>query len=172
MNFINKWFGKVRPAEQQCYKKPNFDCSSLILLSGPAYNDKTFSGSFLVNSIALREWTLAHSQKVWSSDRLKQEARLYLPVWLERVSPESNSYVTLLDLTMRDVLVPYTLDFYRKGWCVIYCHDCHRMHDSMNKNTHNHWKIGNTSSWVEEWLCPLGHIIHYKQSEVRWLTGR
>ena len=176
MNFITHWFFKAKtkpiPTEKPQYEKPKIDCSSLILLSGPAYGDKTFFGSFVLNAASVREWALDHSKNVISSAYLEQQARVFLPVWLDRVSTESNHYITLIDTPMRQVLVPYTYDFYLKGWLSVYCHQCSKFYDTLVDNDHNHQKVGHTSNWTEEWLCPSGHILHHKEEEIRWIVRK
>jgi hypothetical protein len=172
MNFFTKWFNKAKPIEKPQYDIPNVDCSSLILLSGPAYGDKTFFGSFLVNAVSLREWTFDHSKSVWSTANLEQQARVFLPTWLDGVTNNDDSYVTLIDMPMRQVLVPYTYDFYLKGWLSVYCHQCSKFYDTLVDNDHSHQKVGHTSNWTEEWLCPSGHILHHKEQEVRWIVRK
>lgn len=167
MNFLTKWLSKSKPVEKPKYEEPKIDCSSLILLSGPAYGDKTFFGSFLLNAVSLGEWALDHSKSVWSTSNLEQQARVHLPVWLDGASYDSNSYITLVDIPMRQVLVPYTYDFYLKGWLSVYCHQCSLSYDTLIDNNHNHQKVGHASNWTEEWLCPSGHILHHKEQEVR-----
>ena len=169
MKFLSRLFQKKKITEKLVYEVPDLDCSSLILLSGPTYGDRTFFGSFLLNAVAVKAWTLEHSKSVWSSTHLEQQARKYLPNWLDKVNYGDDGYVTMIDLPMRRVLVPYTYDFYLKGWLSIYCHQCSKFHDTMIDNTHNHQKIGRTSKWTDEWLCPDGHILHYKEEEVRWI---
>jgi cyclopropane fatty-acyl-phospholipid synthase-like methyltransferase len=170
MNFLKRLFSKEVALEKPVYVQPTVACSSLILLSGPAYGDKTFFGSFLLNAVAVREWMSDHSKSVLSSSNFEQQARLYLPTWLENVTDKHDSYVTLLDKPMRDVLVPYTYDFYLKGWLSVYCHQCSMLHHTMIDNDHNHQKVGLTSQWTEEWLCPGGHILHYSEEEIRWIV--
>ncbi len=174
MNFFTKWFVKSRSTTKEMaqYEKPNVDCSSLILLSGPAYGDKTFFGSFLLSAVSLREWALDHSKSVWTTANFEQQARFFLPVWLDGVSIESNNYITLIDMPMRQVLVPYTYDFYLKGWMSVYCHQCSEFYDTLVDNNHNHQKVGHTSNWTEEWHCPSGHILHHKEEEVRWIVNK
>lgn len=171
MNFLKRLFKKEVAVEKPAYVQPSLACSSLILLSGPAYGDKTFFGSFLLNSVALREWASDHSKSVWSSSYLEQQARLYLPIWLENVSYEQDGYVTLLDMPMRHVLVPYAYDFYLKDWLSVYCHQCSMLYNTLIDNDHNHQKVGRTSKWTEEWRCPAGHILHHKEQELRWIVS-
>ena len=75
MNIITNWFfkAKTKPihTEKPQYEKPKIDCSSLILLSGPAYGDKTFFGSFVLSAVSVREWALDHSKNVISSAYLE-----------------------------------------------------------------------------------------------------
>ena len=172
MNFFTKWFVKVTPADRPQYESPKNACSSLILLSGPTYGDKTFFGSFLLNAVSVREWVLDHSKSVWSTANLEQQARIFLPVWLDGVSYEDDDFITLIDMPMRQVLVPYTYDFYLKGWLSVYCHQCSDFYDTLVEKDDNHQKVGNTSNWTEEWLCPSGHILHYKEQEVRWIVRK
>jgi hypothetical protein len=172
MNFLKRFFEKEVTVEKPAYVQPPLACSSLILLSGPAYGDKTFFGSLLLNAVSVRDWASDHSKSVWSSSKLEQQARQYLPSWLEGVSLEDDGYVTLLDMPMRQVLVPYTYDFYLKGWLAVYCHQCSMLYDTLIDNNHNHQKIGRTSQWTEEWLCPSGHILHHKAQEVRWIVRK
>lgn len=172
-SFFNIFKKKEKPVKfEKIYTAPPIECSNIILLSGPTYNDKTFFGSFLLNSIAVREWVSDHSNSVWSSSKLEQQARLFLPTWLENVSYENDGYVTLLDMPMRHVLVPYTYDFYLKGWLSVYCHQCSKLYDTLIDNNHNHQKVGRTSLWTEEWLCPVGHILHHKQQELRLIVKK
>jgi hypothetical protein len=174
MNFFTQWFFKAKPKfiDKAKYEKPKIDCSSLILLSGPAYGDKTFFGSFLLNAVSVRKWALDHSKSVWSTANLEQQARVFLPVWLDKVSNESNDYITLIDMPMRQVLVPYAYDFYLKGWLFIYCHQCSEFYETLVDNEHNHNKAGHTSNWTEEWLCPSGHILHHKEQEIRLIVKK
>jgi hypothetical protein len=173
VNFFSKVF--LKPKSQPIaspYVKPSIECSSLILLSGPAYGDKTFFGSFLLNSVSLLEWALDHSKNVISSSHLEQQARVFLPVWLEGVSYESKNYITLIDMPMRQVLVPYTYDFYLKGWLSVYCHKCSKSYDTLIDNDHNHQKVGHTFNWTEEWLCPVGHILHHSEEGMRLIIRK
>jgi hypothetical protein len=171
VNFLRKILAKkIESSVKPIYLLPETDCSSLILLAGPAYGDKTFFGSFLLNSVAVREWVSDHSKGVWSSANFEQQARQHLPTWLEKVSLEDDGYVTLIDEHMRHVLVPYTYDFYLKGWLTAYCHQCSMLYDTLIDNDHNHQKVGRTSQWTEEWLCPAGHILHHKEQELRWIV--
>jgi hypothetical protein len=172
MNFLTKWFGKSKSVVIEQYQQPAISCSSLILLSGPAYGDKTFFGSFLLNAFAVKSWAFDHSNSVWSSAKIEQQARVYIPKWLESASYHDDGYVTLIDLPMRQVLVPYTFDFYDKGWLSIYCHQCGELHDSLIDNMHNNQRNGSTSTWTDEWHCPNGHILHHKEQEVRWITRK
>ena len=170
MNILRRWFSKKNSVEDIVYRLPEIRCSSSILLSGPAYGDKTFFGSFLLNAVGVRDWVSDHSKNVWSSSNLEQQARQYLPVWLDGVSLEDDGYVTMLDMPMRHVLVPYTYDFYLKGWVAFYCHQCSMLYDTLIDNDHNHQKVGRTSQWTEEWLCPAGHILHHTEQELRLIV--
>lgn len=145
-------------------------CSNLVLLSGPSYGDRTFFASFFLDVVASKGWVLEHSKSVISSNNQEQKARLFLPEWFALVTKEDGGYITLLDPNMRSVLVPYTLDFYLKGWMNYFCHSCHSFHDSMIDNTSEVVKDGNYRYWVEEWQCLNGHIIHHKEQELRLIV--
>ena len=172
MNFLSEWFGKAKLVEKLQYEKPEINCSNLILLSGPAYGDKTFSASFLLSAVSVKEWAVDHSKSVWSTANLEQQARVYIPIWLEGTTNKNDAYVTMIDMPMRQVLVPYTYDFYLKGWLSIFCHQCASFYDTLIDNDHSHSKVGNTSNWTEEWLCPSGHIIRHKEEEIRWMVSK
>jgi len=169
-SFFNFFKKKTKP--DLVYKFPEINCSSLILLSGPAYGDKTFFASFFLDVVACKEWVLDHSKSVISSVKQEQEARLFLPKWFTNVTMSDDSYITLIDSKMRSVLVPYALDFYQKGWLNYYCHGCHEFHDSMIDNTSEVVKNGNYRSWVEEWQCLNGHIIHHNEHELRLIVRK
>lgn len=171
MNFLKRLYSKKLVVDKPIYTHPAVACSSHILLSGPAYGDKTFLGSFLLNAVEVRDWVSDHSKSVWSSANFEQQARQYLPTWLEGVSLEDDGYVTLLDLPMRQVLVPYTYDFYLKGWLSVYCHQCSQLFETLIENDHNHQKTGLTSRWTAQWLCPSGHILHHAEEEIRWIVS-
>lgn len=151
----------------KAYIKPTYECSSLILLSGPSYGDKTFFGSFFLDVVASKDWVLDHSKSIWCSDKQEQEARIFLPDWFSSVTRNDDSYITLIDPKIRAVLVPYALDFYQKGWLNYYCHICHKFHDSMIDNTSQVKKDGHYRSWIEEWQCMNGHIIRHKEEEIK-----
>lgn len=170
MKFLKKFFSKKVVVEPLSYLHPLIPCSSLILLSGPAYGDKTFLGSFLLDVGASSNWISDHSKSVYSSFKLVQEARLCLPKWIFNSTPLSDSYITEIDNYMRQVLVPYTYDFYLKGWLKVYCHECSMLHDTLIDNSTNSEKDGNVRRWVEEWQCPKGHIVHRKDEEIRIIT--
>lgn len=171
MDFIRKFFPqKNESPTKPIYPHPLTTCSSLILLSGPTYGDKTFFGSFLLNAVGVRDWVSDHSKSVWSSADLEQQARKYLPIWLQGVSHEDDKYLALLDLPMRHVLVPYAYDFYLKGWLSVYCHQCSILYDTLIENDHDHSKTGPTSRWTTQWLCPSGHILHHKAEEIHWFV--
>ena len=154
------------------YNKPEIKCSNTILLSGPAYGDKTFLGSFLLNINGFDDWMLDHSKSVFSSSKKEQQARLFLPNWVAFDSTTCTNYVTLLDFHMRQVLVPYTYDFYLKGWIKCYCYECSFLHDKLIDNSSEVEKFGKNRSWTEKWLCPNGHILHTKNEELRLLIRR
>ncbi len=172
MNFLKRLYSKKLVVDKPIYTHPAVACSSHILLSGPAYGDKTFLGSFLLNAVEVRDWVSDHSKSVWSSANFEQQARQYLPTWLEGVSLKDDGYVTLLDMPMRQVLVPYTYDFYLKGWLSVYCHQCSKLFETLIENDHNHQKTGLTSRWTAQWLCPSGHILHHAEEEIRWIVRK
>jgi hypothetical protein len=151
------------------YTKPSIECSNLILLSGPAYGDKTFFGSFLLDVPSSKLWMKEHSVSVFSSAKLEQDARVFLPNWCDNVAIEDDSYVTLIDIQMRHVLVPYTYDFYLKDFLRIYCHQCHSYCDKIFDKSSDVVSNGNNRSWIEEWHCSSGHVLHRKSQELRLL---
>ena len=170
MELLNKWIRKFTATKEPQYLIPQYQCSSKILLCGPSYGDITFFGSFLLDSLAIKEWTLDHSKNVFSTNKLEQQARQFLPIWLDSVKSDSASFITLLDHPMRNVLVPYAFDFYTRGWLKVYCHQCCDEYDSIVDNEHDLLKFGNKSSWTDEWLCHQGHILHQKENELRWIV--
>lgn len=170
MELLNKWIRKFTATKEPQYLIPQYQCSSKILLCGPTYGDITYFGSFLLDSLAIKEWTLDHSKHVYSSNKVTQQARQFLPTWLDSVRSDSDNFVTLLDNPMRVVLVPYAFDFYTKGWLKVYCHQCCKEYDSIVKNEHDLLKFGNKSSWTDEWLCHQGHKLHHKDNDVRWIV--
>jgi hypothetical protein len=172
MKFLLRLFGYQRKPEKPRYEPPLMPCSSLIALSGPCYGDMTFFGTFLLNSVSLKVWMKDHAASVFSSDSMEQQARLHLPLWLEDVDYSCNNYVTKIDFPMRKVLVPYTYDFYLKGWIVVYCHECKSLHDAMIDNNQNIEKTDSSVKWLEEWLCPAGHVLHRKDQEIRHIKRR
>jgi hypothetical protein len=172
LELLDKWIRKFTTTKEPQYLIPQYECSSKILLCGPTYGDITYFGSFLLDSLAIKEWTLDHSKNVFSTNKLEQQARQFLPIWLDSVKSDSASFITLLDHPMRNVLVPYAFDFYTRGWLKVYCHQCCDEYDSIVDNEHDLLKFGNKSSWTDEWLCPKGHILHHKDQEVRWISSR
>lgn len=152
------------------YVKPTIECSTHILLAGPAYGDKTFFGSFLLDVPMSKLWMNEHSKSVFSSSKLDQEARIFLPLWFSGVTKDNDSYVTLVDIYMRHVLVPYTYDFYLKGFLKIYCHQCRCYYDQILDSSSEVVKNGNNRSWTEEWLCSSGHLLHRKSQELRLIV--
>jgi hypothetical protein len=171
LNFLKKKDAVDKSPTIQ-YIKPEIKCSNFILLSGPAYGDKTFFGSFLLDVSASKEWMNEHSKAVFSSAKLEQEARIFLPTWCSNVANEDDAYVTLIDIQMRHVLVPYTYDFYLKDFLRIYCHQCHSYCDKILDNSSDVVSDGNNRSWIEEWHCSKGHVIHYKNQELRLLIRK
>ena len=152
------------------YVRPTLECSNSLLLSGPSYGDKTFFGSFILDLNDAYSWIKDHSKSVYSTNKLEQEARLFLPIWVKNLSSNADGYVTLLDNPMRQVLVPYTYDFYLKGWLKVYCYECSMLHDTLIDKSTDSEKDGNVRRWVEEWQCSKGHIVHRKDEELRLLV--
>ena len=103
MELINKWILKFTVTKEPQYLIPKYDCSTKILLCGPTYCDITFFGSFLLDAIAVKRWAVDHSKNVYSTNKVTQQARQFLPIWLDRVRSDSDNFVTLLDNPMRDV---------------------------------------------------------------------
>jgi hypothetical protein len=181
LNYLGNLFGKYLPktllelpktSDKSTYKYPSYQCGSSILICGPTYGDKKYFGSFTVDASKLASWTFEHSKAVWSSNKDEQKARELLPLWLSIGNLEREFYVSLLDLPMRHVLVPYLYDFYLKGWVTIYCHECHLHHHELIDNKHDHEQRGDTNKWIQEWLCPNGHVIHHEHAELRWITTK
>lgn len=181
LNSISKWIRRsssktlLASSENFCksaYKYPSHQCGAAVLICGPTYGDKKYFGSFTVDAKKLASWAFEHSKAVRSSNKDEQNARELLPLWLSIGNLDRESYVSLLDLPMRHVLVPYLYDFYLHGWVTTYCHQCHADHRELVENNHDHQKRGNTSKWVVEWRCPNGHIVHQEQSELRWITRK
>lgn len=163
---------KSSVSKDEHYIPPILDCSNSILLSGPAYGDKTFLGSFLLDVPLSKDWIKDHAKSVFSTFKLEQEARLFLPKWCDSVSNNCDSYVTLIDVYMRHVLVPYTYDFYNNGFLKIYCHQCKSYCKELLDNSSVVEKIGNERKLTEEWLCSNGHILHSKNQELRLLIRK
>ena len=157
---------------KQEYTKPSLECSSLILLCGPSYGDQHYYGSFLLNAVSLKSWALEHSLNVRSVNSISQAAREYLPLWLSRTTYQQDSYITLLDKEMREVMMPYIYDFYLKGWLSAYCYECHEHHDSLTTDVHNKVQRPSTSKWTDEWLCRNGHVLHRQDQEIRWFRSK
>ena len=172
MEILNKWILKFTATKEPQYLIPKYGCSTKILLCGPTYGDITFFGSFLLDAIALKRWAVDHSKNVFSTNKIEQQAREFLPIWLDSVRSDSDNFVTLLDKPMRNVLVPYAFDFYTKGWLKVYCHQCRTEHQTIVDNEHDLLKFGNKSSWTDEWLCTKGHILHHKDQDVRWIVRK
>jgi len=168
----NRQIDAREKTENLSFKYPSHQCGSSILLCGPTYGDIKYYGSFLVDARKLSSWTFEHSKAVWSSNKDEQKARELLPLWLSIGNNERESHVSLLDLPMRHVLVPYLYDFYLKGWVTIYCHECHLHYNELIDNKYDHEQRGDTNKWVEEWLCPNGHVIHHEHAELRWITKK
>ena len=145
MELLNKWIRKFTATKEPQYLIPQYECSSKILLCGPSYGDITYFGSFLLDSLAIKEWTLDHSKNVFSTNKLEQQARQFLPIWLDSVKSDSASFITLLDHPMRNVLVPYAFDFYTRGWLKVYCHQCCDEYDSIVDNEHDLLNFGKKS---------------------------
>lgn len=164
--FIKNYLKEEKPLEI-FYVKPSIECSNTILLAGPAYGDKTFFGSFLLDVSLAKFWIKEHADAVFSSSKLEQAARTYLPIWCDNVSSTNDSYVTLIDVQMRHVLVPYTYDFYAKGFLKTYCHQCQSYCDEIVDNSSEAVKDGNLRSWTEEWLCSSGHCLHRKSQQLQ-----
>ena len=152
------------------YQPPILRCSSNIVICGPVYGDKKYSGTFIIATDKLITWAFEHSKDVWSSNKGEQKAREFLPIWLSIENRERDLYFSLLDSSMRHVLMPYLYDFFLKGWVTVYCYQCHQNHNMFIENNFDHQIHGQTSKWVEEWLCPNGHILHHEHSELRWIT--
>lgn len=168
-NFFKKIVKEGAPPVNS-YIKPTIECSNHILLAGPAYGDKTFFGSFLLDVPMSKFWMNEHSKSVFSSSKLEQEARTFLPLWCSDVTKANDSYVTLVDIYMRHVLVPYTYDFYLKGFLKIYCHQCRCFYDEILDSSSEVLKNGNSRSWTEEWVCSSGHLLHRKSQELRLIV--
>lgn len=172
MELLKKWIRKFTATKEPQYLIPQNNCSTKILLCGPTYGDITFFGSFLLDATAVKRWALDHSKNVYSTNKVTQQARQLLPTWLDSVRSDSDNFVTLIDNSMRDVLVPYAFDFYTKGWLKVYCHQCSQEYGSLVANEHDKLKFGNKSTWTDEWLCQKGHILHRKAHEVRWIVRK
>lgn len=170
-----KWFCNFFAKEKQttaAYQAPEIICSKTLVLCGPCYADITYTATFLLDTQHLKDWALDHSKNIWSSNKTEQQAREALPNWLLSSPKRKSTYVAKLDYPMRQVLMPYIYDFYLKGWLQYYCHECKTHHHALTENDHDKSSNGDTTSWVEEWLCPNGHIIHSKQESIRWITRR
>jgi len=163
---------KSRVSVEKEYEFPSHICASKIIITGPSYGDKTYFASFIVDADKLISWAFDHSKGVWSSSKNEQKAREILPVWMAIKSEDKESYISILDGPMRQVLAPYIYDFYLKGWVSYYCHLCHSQHQKLTENDHDHQSQGAHSSWIVEWICPNGHIIHRKQHDLMWIKKR
>ncbi len=172
VEFAQSFLRKKESPVSSGYVTDMLPCSSTIALCGPCYGDVTYAGTFLLDTKLLLEWANPHSKSVWSSQRIEQQAREHLPVWLAPSRKKITTYIALIDSPTRGVLMPYIYDFYLKGLLGYYCHQCKSEHRELIENDHGSVRTDNISRWVEEWLCPAGHVVHSKQEEIRWITRK
>jgi hypothetical protein len=157
--------------EPICYEPPSYQCTQSVLLCGSAYGEISYKGAYLLDTQAALDWVKKHSVTVWSSKQEHQQAREYIPIWFANPVP-GDGHVALLDPSMRDVLMPYLVDFYNNGWLSIYCPQCRKNYETLTRTQFDADRDGPYSTWTEEWQCQAGHIVHRRKNEIRYFKPR
>ena len=164
--FNTKFQGAIR---RGVYEPPKLRCSRWILVRGPALGSRHHRGTLLVEAKSIEDWAVGHAKGVWSTVQAEQSAREFLPAWIQGSDPNDES-VSIPDHDMLEVLQPYDQDFIVKGRIRLWCPDCACLHESVNCDTHDNERKGKTSTWVSEWRCPEGHVVHLEDNEIRWIV--
>ena len=133
-----------------------------MLVRGPAYADKTFCGSLIVDASQLERWAADHAEACWSTDEANQQARVFLPGWLREADLDDES-VTLLGKEMRGVVEQYAQNFVAFSHTRTYCPECNALHSEVVIAQQN--DIG-TRTMVKDWSCPAGHRANWESTQI------
>ena len=139
------------------FTPPPHQCTRWVLIRGPAYGDKGFRGSLLVDASQLLGWAEKNAEGCWSTDEANQQARIFLPEWLREADVNDES-VTLLDKNMHGVAKLYDQNFLAYSHTRMYCPDCNALHGEVvisSSDIHQ-----NENLVQDEWSCPVGHIVY------------
>ena len=163
--FETKFPGAIR---RGVYESPKVRCSKWLVVRGPVVGSKHHRGTLLVEAKSIEAWAKHHAGAVWSTVESEQGAREYLPTWLEQSDPADDS-VSIPDKDMLSVLQGYDEKFINDCSVRLWCPDCRKLHDSVDCGAYDNKRVGKISTWVSEWRCPEGHVVHNEDQEIRWI---
>ena len=169
---IPDWLkGDGEPVKQPEYVRPQHRCTRWILLAGNIYGDEHYSCAVLIETRNLIAWITRHAENTSVSILAQQQAKEYMPTWFAMADNEDDT-VTILDKQMKSVVHDYIANFEAEGTTRFYCPTCKTTYSSVKDIEHESSKNGNWRSWKNEYHCPTGHRLYYKESCMHFMPSK
>ncbi len=168
VEMVRNLFKKKYPQiiTKQVYQRPQYRPTKWAILHGPAYGEKKFKATLLIDLSKMRDWALNHAENTWTNQTLEQSAKEYFPKWLEEIDLETQA-ITILDWSQYGFLKDYYLDFVNKDWHQIYCPECKKIYKKIEMKDSNSKKEGSNISWSIDWRCINGHNLYAHTHSIR-----
>ena len=149
------------------YVPPTFRCTRWILLSGPAYQDEGYLGSFLIDATQIYEKVKRIDENMRTSVEAEEQAKNHFPEWVRNADLEDET-VTLLDGHQRGYLKTWLLDFIAMESCEIWCPTCQSSSRKMIEKDMEQGSECESTEWSEHWVCAEGHLLHFEERRIRF----
>ena len=141
-------------------------CSRHILIAGPRYRLKEFSGELIADAEKLYPWVLRRTEEGGISNDIARAARMAFPRWVENADLGDES-ITLLEPAFRETTDMYEGNLLRDKIAFARCLSCGTDYAEVEQSKLNSKSVGRRSSYLWEWRCPKGHLFFSKRIDVR-----
>jgi len=134
-------------------------CTAKILIAGPSYGDKPYTGDVIADTVALLLWAEEHAARQSYRDDDSEAARRVLPDWLKNADLTMQS-PTLVIPPFHDLLSNYAHVMVARKIAQVFCPDCRGLVEV--PMAADMGGIGITKATIRAsliWHCPAGHVL-------------
>lgn len=144
-------------------------CTRYVAVIFPKFNEISYNCIMIVDSTNLLAWSKKLS-KSWSSDKEIEVGKIVLSAWLDNARLDDNS-ISYVPKFIYNILEPYSLDFLKEGFAMIFCLECrefvsHINYTSISSDSNIDKKYGGWFSFTTIWECPIKHMLYQQDHDI------
>lgn len=164
--FISKLFGKTAPVEAledaviRIYKSLP-ECTSRLLIAGPAIGDTEFLENVYADAHSLLRWAESRASMSYGNTEIQAYMDV-LPIWLRSASASDEP--TIMPIQILEAIRPWATDLISSGIADVFCSKCNELRQEMERREVRPNRDGANSDKTVEWYCPSGHLLYRARS--------